>query len=130
MEIEALRFENIEVRYDIQAEDFAVPALTLQPLVENVIRHGVRGRERGVVSIAARRRDGFCEVVVEDNGQGFDVKRLDDLDPSHIGIRNVRERVERMCGGTVTVESEIGRGTTAVIRIPVKERQADEGARL
>ena len=121
VDIEKLRFENIEVRYDIQAVDFAVPALTLQPLVENAIRHGVRGREKGVVSIAVRRRDGFYEIAVEDNGQGFDVKRIDGLSQSHIGIRNVRERVERMCGGTVTVESTIDRGTTVTIQIPVRE---------
>ena len=130
VEIEALRFENIEVRYDIQAEDFAVPALTLQPLVENAIRHGVRSREQGVVSIVTRRRDRFCEIVVEDNGPGFDVKRIDQLSQSHIGIRNVRERVERICGGTVTVESVIGRGTTATIQIPIRERQSHGGTRI
>jgi len=129
VDIERLRFENIEVHYDIQAEDFAVPALTLQPLVENAIRHGVRNREQGVVSIASRRRDGFYEIVVRDNGQGFDVDRIDRMGQSHIGIRNVRERIERMCGGTVTVESVIGKGTIATIQIPVKERQADKETR-
>ena len=129
VDIERLRFENIEVHYDIQAEDFAVPALTLQPLVENAIRHGVRNREQGVVSIASRRRDGLYEIVVRDNGQGFDADRIDRMNQSHIGIRNVRERIERMCGGTVTVESVIGEGTTATIQIPVKERQADKETR-
>ena len=129
VDIERLRFENIEVHYDIQTEDFEVPALTLQPLVENAIRHGVRNREQGEVSIASRRRDGLYEIVVRDNGQGFDADRIDRMNQSHIGIRNVRERIERMCGGTVTVESVIGKGTIATIQIPVKERQADKETR-
>ena len=54
---------------------------------------------------------------MSDNGFGFDVnKQLDDK--QHIGIKNIRERVETMCGGTLVVESGLGCGTTAVITIP------------
>ena len=117
-EIEMVRFENIRVEYDIQDNRFALPPLTVQPLVENAIRHGVRIREEGVVRVTARRGETGHEIMVSDNGIGFDVTNLATADSSHIGIRNVRERVETMCGGTLTVESRMDEGTTVTITIP------------
>ena len=119
-DIEMVRFDTIRVEYDVRDIGFSVPPLTLQPLVENAIRHGVRIREEGLVRILTRRRENCHEIVVEDNGAGFDVSRLDELGESHIGIRNVRERLEKMCGGTLLIESRSGEGTTAVIRIPAE----------
>jgi len=63
---------------------------------------------------------------VEDNGSGFDTKSLKDTDPHHIGIRNVGERIEKMCGGTLTIESIINAGTIVTIRIPVDDSQSKE----
>ena len=117
-DIEMVRFDTIRVEYDIQDSGFSVPPLTLQPLVENAIRHGVRIREEGIVRVRTRRAGDWHEITVEDNGAGFDAETLAALDDSHIGIRNVRERVEKMCGGSLTIESRIGEGTTATIRIP------------
>lgn len=117
-EIEALRFPSVRVEFDTPELDFRIPALTVQPLVENAIRHGVRIRKEGVVTVRTRRvRDGY-EIEVRDNGKGFDVAAAETAGPSHIGLRNVRERVEQMCGGTLTVDSEIDRGTTVTVRIP------------
>ena len=120
-EIEMVRFENIRVEYDIRDEDFMLPPLTLQPLVENAIRHGVRIREAGVVTVATRRVEGGHEITVRDNGTGFDVAEIDAADSSHIGIRNVRERIEGLCGGCLAVDSRIGAGTTVTITIPARE---------
>lgn len=120
-EIEMVRFENIRVEYDIRDEDFMLPPLTLQPLVENAIRHGVRIREAGVVWVATRRVEGGHEITVRDNGTGFDVAEIDAADSSHIGIRNVRERIEGLCGGSLAVDSRIGAGTTVTITIPDRE---------
>ena len=117
-EIEMVRFPNIQLQYDIQDDDFKVPALTIQPLVENAIRHGVRIREKGVVIVRTERANTYHEIVITDNGKGFDVKDIKRADKEHIGIQNVSERMERMCGGRVTVESRIGEGTTVTIRIP------------
>ena len=61
------------------------------------------------------------EIAVEDNGKGFDAKAVDQADGKHIGIRNVRDRIETMCGGTLTIDSRVGEGTTVTIRIPAKE---------
>ena len=121
VEIEETRFPNIHVRYDIQDGDFSLPPLTLQPIVENAIRHGVRIREEGIVEVVTRKREDGHEIVIRDNGIGFDVKKLENTDDSHIGLRNVRDRVARMCGGTLAVESRIGEGTGVTIFVPLRK---------
>ena len=120
-EIEMIRFPNIQVLYDIHDKDFTIPALTIQPMVENAIRHGVRIRKEGWVRVIVRRAKDWHEILVEDNGRGFDVHAADNNDPSHIGIRNVRERIEKMCGGELRIESRPGEGTSVTIRIPVRQ---------
>ncbi len=117
-EIEAIRFPYVRVDYDTEDLDFRVPALTIQPLVENAIRHGVRIRKEGIVTVRTRRTKEGHEITVIDNGKGFDAALLSAEDGSHIGLRNVRGRVEQMCGGTLTVDSVIDIGTTVTIRIP------------
>ena len=119
-EIEMVRFQNLRVEYDIADDGFSLPPLTLQPMVENSIRHGVRGREDGLVRIAARRRADHHEIIVADNGIGFDPKTIESAESGHIGIRNVRERIEKMCSGELILESRAGEGTTVTIRIPAE----------
>ena len=116
-EIEMVRFPSITVRYDITDIGFSLPALTIQPLVENAIRHGVRARENGLVTVCTRERDGFHEVVISDNGIGFDTRKIENADQTHIGIKNVRERIEKMCRGTLEIRSAED-GTIIMIRIP------------
>ena len=84
--------------------------------MENAIRHGVRSRKEGLVTISTVREAGAHRITIRDNGAGFDPKRRQD--ESHIGLKNVKERVERMCGGTMIVESEIGKGTSITLLIP------------
>ena len=129
-DIEMLRFPHIRMEYGIDDEDFAIPALSVQPLVENAIRHGVRGREEGIVSVSSR-LDGNSHVVeIRDNGAGFDPNAPKAPGETHIGIENVRNRVEQLCGGSLSIESEAGKGTVVTIRIPIgahgngKERTA------
>ena len=117
-EIEMIRFPNIRVEYDIRDEDCCVPALTIQPLVENAIRHGVRRRKEGVVKIAAYREGNEHLIVIEDNGIGFEKLPAENTDGTHIGIRNVRERLEKMCRGTMTIDSRPGEGTKIILSIP------------
>ena len=117
-EIEMLRFPKISVEYDIKTEDFYIPALTIQPLVENAIRHGVRSREQGLVTVATRASADFFEIIISDNGVGFNPKDFSNDESKHIGIANVKERVESMCGGTLTIKSEPDNGTTVTIKMP------------
>lgn len=122
-EIEMAMFPNIRVDFEVIDAEFKLPTLTIQPLVENAIRHGVRIRETGVVIVTTRRAQAGHEIIIQDNGKGFDVSKAR-ADGGHIGIANVRERLEKLCGGTLDIESTVGEGTRAIIRIP----DADEGA--
>ena len=117
-EIEALRFPNVRVEYRIEDSSFMIPALSIQPLVENAIRHGVRSRKDGLVAISTVRELDVHRITVQDNGVGFDPGKTDLTEESHIGIKNVKDRVERMCGGTITLKSEIGKGTCIILLIP------------
>ncbi|MBR6478360.1 MAG: histidine kinase [Lachnospiraceae bacterium] len=120
-DIEMIRFENIRVEYDTKDKDFDVPPLTIQPMVENAIRHGVRIREEGIVRVSTRKTQQGHEIEIWDNGLGFDVNSMEQAEGSHIGIRNVKERVEKLCRGTLSVESEKEKGTKITIRIPKGE---------
>ena len=123
--IEEIRFPNIRVTYEIEDSGFSVPPLTVQPMVENAIRHGVRIRRNGLVEVAARREGDRHVITIRDNGAGFNPETLKDIGDGHIGIRNVRERIESMCGGTLEIESAEGKGTRIMIVIPVSP---EEGA--
>lgn len=117
-QIEMERFPNIHMDYEIDDEDFLLPALTVQPMVENAIRHGVRGTPKGQVDIITNLLPDCHEIIIRDNGKGFSVKETPRTDEPHIGIQNVRERLQNLCGGTLTIESEKGKGTCVTIRIP------------
>jgi len=122
--IEKLRFPNIEITYDIKDEDFHLPPLTIQPLVENAIRHGVRAREKGIITIKTFRTEDFHIIKIKDNGIGFDLKQYRETKRNaeagqHIGLENVEQRLLNLCSGTLEFESHADIGTTVTIRIPV-----------
>ncbi len=108
-----------------------IPALTLQPIVENAVKHG-SGTEkfRLEISIRTEKTADGAEITVEDNGPGFvDQARVQnvtdqtaELSPekknTHIGLANVRERLELMCGGTLSVNTRPEGGTSVTIHIP------------
>ncbi len=119
-EIELLMFPEILIDYQINDQNFMLPALTIQPLVENSIRHGVRGIKDPSIYITTRRDSEEHMIEIRDNGRGFDTTDESRMSGRHIGISNVRERVEKMCGGRVDVESSPGKGCTVTIHIPVK----------
>ena len=117
-EIEMLRFPEISVEYHIDSEDFFVPALTIQPLVENAIRHGIRELEHGEVKVSTQKTEDNYIITISDNGVGFDTKKPLSSDERHMGINNVSERIKAMCGGKLTIDSRIGEGTEVTITIP------------
>ena len=121
--IEKIRFqEELQVVYDTQTEDFIIPALTVQPLVENAVKHGMMGSEN-VCTITIRTKcvERGYQVIIEDDGCGFDPEQVKNDGRKHIGIESVRSRLKFMVGGTLTVKSAIGKGTTVIIEIPGKE---------
>lgn len=125
-QIEMIRFPKISVEYDIKADDFKLPPLTIQPMVENAIRHGVRGMDDGKITVSTRDEDGFYIVDIKDNGKGFDPQTLAEQEGTHIGVANVRQRIEDMCSGTLEINSEEGKGTEIIIRIPHTRRRKYE----
>lgn len=118
--IEKKRFEDkLNIVYDITVDDFLIPALTVQPLVENAVKHGIRrAKKGGTVTIHTAENADYYEITVEDDGIGFDSGQLQSDDKMHIGIENVRDRLWSMCRGTLTIKSKAGLGTRAVIKIP------------
>ena len=117
-DIEQVRFPDMTIQYDLRSVEFLLPALSVQPLVENAIKHGLMGLEEGgIVTISAYETEEFYIVEVTDDGVGFDVNLGYD-ETKHVGIKNIRGRIEAMCNGTLTIESEVGKGTKATIKIP------------
>ncbi len=122
-DIEMIRFPYIHISYDIQEDDFELPALSIQPIVENAIRHGVRGRYNGSVKVATRSDENIIVIEVTDNGKGFDPDEAEMADGTHIGLRNVTERIEMLCGGTLSIKSGEGNGCTVSIRLPRRKEK-------
>ena len=124
--LQKLRFgKELKVEYDLECMDFCIPTLTLQPLVENAVTYGVRRTESGagVVTIRTRKYDDQIEVSVLDDGPGFVPDVLpDDQKRSHTGIKNVRERLMRVVGAELVIDSTMGKGTTATIILPQEEK--------
>ena len=122
LSIEKVRFPDIEIVFNLKSQDFLIPALSVQPLVENAIKHGVRKLpEGGKIEINCYEDEMYYYVNVKDNGAGFDTATL--ADRSHIGLRNIKERIRMMCRGTLTITSKTGEGTTVQIRIPKGESE-------
>ena len=120
--LQKLRFgDDLNVVYDLACTEFSLPTLTLQPLVENAVTYGVRKSEtgRGTVTIRSRACPDRFEVSVTDDGPGFVPDSLPgDSERSHVGLRNVRERVKHACGGELRIDSAPGEGATVTIILP------------
>jgi len=116
---EAMYGEALNVIYDIQVKYFKLPALTIQPIVENAVKHGIGKKEGGgTVTISTKETEGGYLVIVKDDGAGFEQGKIGDDGQQHIGINNVRLRLSAQCGGSLEIESKPGEGTTAKIVIP------------
>lgn len=116
--IENVRFPDMTIEYQLDNLDFVLPAISVQPLVENAIKHGLMPLESGgrVVIRSYQTDIHFC-VEVTDNGVGFDTSRVIDK-KEHVGLYNVRERLKAIVNGELRIESTEGAGTTATILIP------------
>lgn len=124
LSLEQMRFESdLNVVYNIEADGFLLPALTVQPLVENAVKYGVGKKPGGgTVTISAREEATCFSITVTDDGVGYDPQQTQHDGRTHIGIDNVRARLASMVGGTLTIESEKGRGTSATIQLPKEKR--------
>ena len=123
LDLEKIRFgEDLKIVCQMEAMNFKLPPLTVQPLVENAVKHGAtKKRGGGTVTIATRETAEAWIVTISDTGRGFDPENCENDGKLHVGIRNVRERLEALVGGTLEISSETGIGTEAVVTIPKKE---------
>ena len=114
----------LNIEYDITATDFRLPLLSIQPLVENAVKHGVgMAEDGGTVKISTRETETAFEVIISDDGLGFDVSApIKDDGRTHLGMDNTKRRIKEMCGGEIKIESAVGKGTTATVILP-KEGQ-------
>jgi len=116
--IENVRFPDMTFSFEMKSEDFSLPALTVQPIVENAIKHGLMKLQKGgYIRVISYETDTDYCISVEDDGVGFDTSKLLD-EKKHIGIRNIRDRLKVMVGGTLEIESTQGVGTKVLITIP------------
>ena len=116
--IEKVRFPDMNIEYDVEATEFVLPALSVQPLVENAIKHGLMRLESGgTVKIHSYETPTHFCVEVTDDGVGFDTEAPID-EKKHVGLRNIQGRLKAMVDGELVLESKPGAGTKAVIMIP------------
>ena len=116
--IEKVRFPDMSIEYDVEATEFVLPALSVQPLVENAIKHGLMRLETGgTVKIHSYETPTHFCVEVTDDGVGFDTDAPID-EKKHVGLRNIRGRLKAMVNGALVMESKPGVGTKAIIMIP------------
>lgn len=119
--VEKARFEDdIFVDLFIPHKSFRLPPLTLQPIVENAVKHGVDPELEPLhISIVTREAENGSEIIVKDTGPGFGAKNNDE---PHTALGNIRERLEYMCGGTLTISEAEGGGTIVKVFIPKKQK--------
>ena len=126
----AMYGEALNVIYDIQTKNFSLPALTVQPIVENAVKHGIGKKEGGgTITISTKETDSGYLVIITDDGAGFYPEKTDDDGQQHIGINNVRLRLSAQCGGSLEIKSKPSAGTTATIIIPKNGNHTETQAR-
>ena len=108
--------EMLVVDYDTPVTNFRLPPLTLQPIVENAVKHGMDPDDAPLHIYIRTRHTGYgSEIVVTDNGRGFDPN--DNSDPG-IALNNIRQRLEMMCGGSLAITPGDSGGTVVTVTIP------------
>ena len=119
--IENVRFPDMTFTFEMNSKDFHIPALTIQPIVENAIKHGLMKLQKGgtIRVVSYETEEAYCVSVVDD-GVGFDTSLLME-DRKHVGLRNIRERLKAMVNGTLEIQSTVGVGTSVLISIPKED---------
>lgn len=120
LDIEKLRFgDRVNVEYDIKSDDFNMPTLTLQPIVENAVKHGICSKlEGGTIKISTEKKGRDHIIIISDNGIGFEMEKVLSDGKSHVGIHNVKERLKSIVNADLEIISFIGIGTIVKIIIP------------
>ncbi len=126
LSIEKERFQGkLNVEYDIdESIDISLPLLTIQPLVENAIRHGIMKKsESGTVRLSVRKGEACTVIAVWDDGVGIPGGKLAEILSetalkSGVGLKNIQRRLNLHYGQRLEIQSAEGKGTTVTMRIP------------
>ena len=112
-----MRFsDRINIIYDIGTTDFKVPPLSIQPIVENAIKHGILKKlEGGTVTLTTYETDTSYVIEVKDDGIGFDISSIDFDENIHLGLKNISYRISQACDGELKVSSKVGVGTKITV---------------
>ena len=115
--VEQAQYDDmLVVDWDTPFTRFRLPPLTLQPIVENAVKHGMDLDSDPLrISIRTRYTDSGTDIIVEDNGPGFDPS---DESKPHTTLNNIRQRLEMMCGGSMSIMPRDGGGTVVTVTIP------------
>lgn len=115
--LEKMRFnDRLNVSYDIQVSSFFVPPLSVQPIVENAIKHGILKKvEGGNISIKTYEEEKAYIIEIEDDGVGFNMDEVDFKGNKHLGLNNVKHRITTMTKGDIIFDSKINEGTKVKI---------------
>lgn len=131
LEIEELRYgERLKVIYDIDGVlEGEIPPLTLQPIVENAIHHGVSAISNGTIEVKTQKEDyDLISITIKDNGKGMTEKEQEELlkgNGQGIGFKNVMERIKLLKGASLKLTSVLGQGTQVKIIIPEVKNNED-----
>lgn len=123
LEIEKLRYgDRLKVEIDIDEDiDSMIPPLTLQPLVENSIRHGISAKGNGCIRITVKSHEDSVIINIEDDGIGMNDEKQEELlsgGSERLGFRNVMEKIKIIKGARLELESKESEGTKIRITIP------------
>lgn len=120
--IEQTCFPKLKVDYQIETQDFCVPSLTIQPLIENAIKHGVLKRvEGGTVRIRTYEDAGAWYIEIDDDGIGFSPEHIQSKSGG-VGLRNIERRLEYYCRAALYIQSAVGQGTFIRVTIPKQKK--------
>ncbi|MBM7570177.1 LytS/YhcK type 5TM receptor domain-containing protein [Aquibacillus albus] len=136
LSLEQARFPNrysLNKNVEVGLEDALIPPFTLQPLVENAIRHGfTKHHKKGNIFIYVEKQKEFLNIVVSDDGIGIPKKKChvlgqnnDSMDGNGVGLNNIKERLTALFGtdGNMKIQSEVDSGTEVIIKIPLQFEQ-------
>ncbi len=113
--------DRLHIEYNIKDEDIDVPAFTVQPLVENALKHGILKKpEGGTIIVSAWNENNKSYIEIQDDGVGFDINNVGNKNDGrrHVGVQNVETRINKIAGGELVIKSWPGVGTIATIILP------------
>ena len=113
---------SFQVVKNLEVTDFCIPALTLQPLVENAIKYGIGMSTKGdSVVISTKIDKGYYVITIKDDGHGIKTELPTQKEHKSVGIKNVKTRLKLMCDGELSIKKK-EQGTIQIIQIPIEDK--------